>query len=146
MIPFSVTIPPEERDETLPEKLRAEWPGILRWMLDGCRDWQQGGGLRPPAAVINATAEYLEAEDSLAVWIEERCERGPNYKAQSSVLFSSWSSWAEEAGEPMETMKWFSASLENRGFQKKKTNGGRFFLGLRPKPSDGHAYEAEWDR
>jgi hypothetical protein len=24
-------------DPKLEEKLRAEWPGILRWMIDGCR-------------------------------------------------------------------------------------------------------------
>src|SRR6185437_3735008 len=29
LIPFTVTIPPAERDETLPERLREEWPGIM---------------------------------------------------------------------------------------------------------------------
>ena len=29
LVPFSVTIPPEERDLQFAEKLRAEWPGIL---------------------------------------------------------------------------------------------------------------------
>jgi putative DNA primase/helicase len=38
-IPFTVTIPPEERDETLPEKLKSELPGILAWMITGCTDW-----------------------------------------------------------------------------------------------------------
>src|SRR5262249_9400947 len=31
LVPFSVTIPAEERDETLAERLRTEWPGILDW-------------------------------------------------------------------------------------------------------------------
>ena len=42
LIPFTVTIPPEERDETLPEN-KAEYPAILRWMLDGCLAWQEQG-------------------------------------------------------------------------------------------------------
>jgi putative DNA primase/helicase len=29
LLPFTVTIPPEDRDRDLPEKLKAEWPGIL---------------------------------------------------------------------------------------------------------------------
>jgi putative DNA primase/helicase len=36
LVPFTVTIPPEERDEGLPEKLKAELPGILAWMIRGC--------------------------------------------------------------------------------------------------------------
>jgi putative DNA primase/helicase len=34
LIPFTVTIPPEERDEALPEKLKAELPGIMQWMIE----------------------------------------------------------------------------------------------------------------
>ena len=30
-------------DKLLPEKLKAEWPGILRWMIDGCLEWQRDG-------------------------------------------------------------------------------------------------------
>ena len=41
LIPFTVTIPPEERDRQLGDKLKAEWPGILQWMIDGCLQWQQ---------------------------------------------------------------------------------------------------------
>ena len=54
MIPFLVTIPPHERDPELAGKLKAEWPGILQWMVDGCLDWQ-GRGLDPPLAVTAAT-------------------------------------------------------------------------------------------
>jgi putative DNA primase/helicase len=49
LIPFAVTIPPEERDGELTEKLRAEWPGILSWMIAGALEWQ-AGGLRPTAS------------------------------------------------------------------------------------------------
>ncbi len=41
VIPFRVHIPPEKRDPKLPEKLRAEWPGILAWAVRGCLKWQR---------------------------------------------------------------------------------------------------------
>ena len=41
LLPFTVTI--ENPDRDLPEKLRAEWPVFLRWMIYGCLAWQQGG-------------------------------------------------------------------------------------------------------
>src|SRR5271168_1739902 len=77
LIPFTVTIPPEERDRDLTEKLKAEWPGILQWLLEGCLQWHRDG-LRPPPTVVDATAAYLEAEDATAAWIEDRCERDPS--------------------------------------------------------------------
>ena len=36
MIPF--LFKPTQIDTELAEKLKAEWPGILRWMIEGCLD------------------------------------------------------------------------------------------------------------
>ena len=77
LIPFTVTIPHEERDLELGDKLKAEWPGILQWMIDGCVDWQERG-LAPPEVVTAATAAYLDAQDSIAAWLDECCDRDPN--------------------------------------------------------------------
>ena len=130
LIPFAVTIPPEERDHALTEKLREEWPGILRWAIKGCLEWQEKG-LQPPTAVLDATAAYLEAEDAIGAWIDEKCERDPQAWEQSSDLFSSWSAWAERAGEFAGGSKRFSQALESRGLQRHKRKSGQGFIGLR---------------
>ncbi|PLS83054.1 MAG: hypothetical protein CYG60_22800, partial [Actinobacteria bacterium] len=54
LIPFDVTIPEEEQDPRLPEKLQAELPGILAWAVRGCLDWQRDG-LAEPEEVKAAT-------------------------------------------------------------------------------------------
>ena len=132
MIPFVVTIPPEERDHDLPEKLQAEWPGILAWAIEGAVDWH-ANGLQPPAAVTEATDEYLAGEDLIAVWIDERCYQEPTARTLSSELFASFKDWNEAAGERPGTQRAFSMALENHGYQKeeKKAREGRYFLGLR---------------
>lgn len=130
MIPFAVTIPPDQRDAELTEKLKAEWPGILQWMIDGCLEWLREG-LRPPLAVRDATAAYLEAEDALAAWIDEKCERNPKAWGQSSTLFASWSTWADRAGEQAGSMKRFTQALESRDFARHKKKQGHGFFGLR---------------
>jgi putative DNA primase/helicase len=43
LVPFTVTIPPEERDPELPDKLLEERKGILVWTVDGCAQWQRTG-------------------------------------------------------------------------------------------------------
>jgi putative DNA primase/helicase len=55
---------PAHPDRELEQKLRAEWPGILRWMIDGCLDWQTRALVRPQV-VMDATAEYFSEQDSV---------------------------------------------------------------------------------
>jgi putative DNA primase/helicase len=57
LIPFTVTIPDDERDKELFEKLKAEYPGILNWALQGCLEWQKIG-LAPPQIVREASEAY----------------------------------------------------------------------------------------
>ncbi len=129
LIPFSVTIPAEERDPNLRDKLKAEWPGILRWMVEGCLAWQDQG-LAAPAAVREATSAYLEAEDALSVWIDERCIRDASAWTPSAALFSSWKAWADGTGEFVGSAKRFAQNLETRGFQPVRKMNGRGFQGL----------------
>jgi putative DNA primase/helicase len=140
LVPFLVTIPPEERDSALPERLKAEWPGILYWAIEGCLAWQ-ARGLAPPPAVQAATAAYLEAEDALAAWIEEVAEHDEKAWEGSTVLYRSWKTWAERAGEHAGSLKKFSQRLEDRsavlGIRKARDGQGhRGFYGLRVTKPD----------
>src|SRR3954447_7584379 len=42
-IPFKIKIPDGEIDKDLPEKLRAELPGILRWIVEGAALYYREG-------------------------------------------------------------------------------------------------------
>jgi putative DNA primase/helicase len=132
VIPFVVTIPPEERDAELPDKLKGEYPGILAWMIKGCTQWL-AQGLAPPKVVTDATAAYLESEDAIAAWIEEAGEPDPNAWESSNALFASWSDWADKAGEYVGSRKRFLGLLEARGFEFHRKEHGRGFRGLRLK-------------
>ncbi len=132
LIPFGYTIPEKERDKDFSEKLQAEWPGILAWAIDGCLKWQCQT-LNAPAAVIQATTSYLEAEDALGQWLEECCDRDPGYWEGSSALFPSWRAWAEGRGETAGSQRRFTQALESRGFETKRKTKARGFAGLRLK-------------
>lgn len=104
LVPFTVTIPSDQRDPSLGEKLKVEWPGILQWALDGCAQWRKGG-LDPPEAVASATAEYLSGEDTLALWLEECCEEADSTFTTTSELYGGFKRWVELAGEGAPSMK-----------------------------------------
>jgi putative DNA primase/helicase len=130
LIPFVVAIPPDERDPRLSEKLKAEGPGILAWAIEGCLQWQRVG-LAPPAAVRDATAKYLDAEDAFNLWLEECCERDPNSWTSSTILYKAWKEWAERAGEFIGSQRRFVATLETKGFAPRRRSTGRGFDGIR---------------
>ena len=130
LIPFTVTIPPAQRDQRLPEKLMAERDGIMAWAADGCREWQRVG-LRAPRAVSAATEAYFEAEDALGRWLDEKCECGPNLTETSAALFAAWKVWAEANGEFVASVKWLVESLASWGFEQRRDKRARGFRGLR---------------
>jgi putative DNA primase/helicase len=132
LLPFTVTIPLEERDETLPDKLMAELPGILAWAVQGCAEWRQQS-LNPPKIVTDATAAYLEAEDAMNAWLDECIDRDAQSWTLSAQLFGSWSAWANRSGEHVGSQKRLSQQLEDKGFTPRRDRLGRGFTGLRIK-------------
>jgi putative DNA primase/helicase len=138
---------PSRPDPTLADKLRAEWPGILRWMIEGCLAWQQDG-LQRPEAVLDATAEYFAEQDVLAQWVEECCDQSPDWGDANTVLFTSWRSYAVSRAEDPRSAKWFATMLERQGFMRAKDCRqfrGRGFLGIRVKPDTVQAHWQERD-
>jgi putative DNA primase/helicase len=138
LIPFTVTIPAEERDTDLSDKLKADWPGILQWMIDGCMDWQERG-LAPPEVVTAATTAYLDAQDTVAAWLDECCELDPNAWERSQMLFASWKAWAERSGQFVGDTKTFRDRLDGRdgiAFRKQPTTKRAGFQGARLKPAE----------
>jgi putative DNA primase/helicase len=135
LVPFMVKIAKPDRD--LPEKLKAEWPGILRWMIEGCLAWQRDG-LAAPASVRSATEAYLNEEDAIGRWIEECCDVGPNNFQSSGGLWESWQRWASAANEHVGSQKRLGMALETHGYRADRHQKTRGFWGLvlkeQPRP------------
>jgi putative DNA primase/helicase len=136
MVPFNITIAKEARDKNLTEKLKAEWPGILAWMIEGCLQWQKIG-MQPPKVVTDATDDYLDSEDKLGRWIDECLERDPNGWMSSTDLFYSWKHWAEDNNEWVGGQTKLSIDLKEAGFKPVRKPHANGFAGLRLKPFAG---------
>lgn len=126
-VDFPETIPESERDYDLDKKLEAEYPAILQWMIDGCMEWQRMG-LAKPESVRKATGAYLDEEDTLAHWIEEKCTTGPACKMMSGEAYQSYAAYIQLHGEGVVSQKRFSQRMESRGYGKKKDGKGRRWI------------------
>lgn len=137
LIPFTATIPAELRDPDLPTKLKAEWPGILQWAVDGCLEYQREG-LKPPQSVQAYTDEYFEDQDTVGLWLDQCCDQNANKWETPTALFNSWRNFAEHNNQSQRHPAWLKDELEKRGiYAKRSGQRGRYFDGLAVKPEDG---------
>ena len=135
LVPFLQNIPSDERDPELGEKLKAEAPAILRWMIDGCLEWQRQG-LNPPRACARpARATSTARTCSASGW-----RSAANWAARDLTpfdeLFADWRAWGEANGGPPWGGKTFSKALDERGFRKDKSDSTRGFRGIALLPKD----------
>ncbi len=135
LIPFDVTIPPEEQDKTLLARLREESPGILAWAMRGCLKWQ-AKGLNPPKEVITATSEYRIEQDPLSGFLADCCVIEPSGRETVGNLYTTYSKWCDEADEELLSKIEFGKQLTDRGFKMKPMKNVRYRLGICLKVKD----------
>ncbi len=116
LIPFTRRFAGKHADHALSRKLREEMPGVLAWMVRGCLDWRREG-LREPAAVSTATAEYRTEMDTLAAFFGDRCVVHPRAESPATPLYRAYQEWCDENGESGESQRRFGARLRERGFE-----------------------------
>ena len=119
MIPCELRLAAHEIDRNLFTKLQAEGPGILRALIDGCLDWQKHG-LITPECVEEQTESYFYTQDQFRKWLEACCNRGPDKRDASTVLWTSWRVWAKNNQVDAGTETSFSESLSEAGFRYDK--------------------------
>jgi len=134
LIDFPTSIPEAERDRRLNEKLKAEYPQILQWMIDGSVLWNEQG-LKRPDSVMQATNEYLSDEDSYSAWISEYCVLGSDKKVLAHVAFHSYQAYCVDVNEYCPNLKRFTQRLVDKGFQRLKT-GGLYLGGFEMKETN----------
>ncbi|WP_405994046.1 phage/plasmid primase, P4 family [Streptomyces sp. NBC_00986] len=132
VVPFDVVIPPEERDGSLPERLKKAAPAVLAWAYRGWQEYLRHG-LNPPQTVMVKTQEYRDESDSLGRFLGEQTLAGPYNVVRARELFTAWSKWCHDAGiraEEIGTEVSFAASMKARGYEKKSRKIGAVWVGL----------------
>ncbi|BBE74349.1 phage/plasmid primase, P4 family [Oharaeibacter diazotrophicus] len=119
LVPWLVTV--GSPDRLLPLKLAAEGSGILNRLLDGLRDYLDGGMVWPDA-VVEATEQYREDSDPLGRFLADAVRPSPGGRVQVSDLHRVHSAWARVNGEKEWSAKGLSAAMKERGFRSKQSN------------------------
>jgi putative DNA primase/helicase len=130
LIPFDVVIPEDKVDPNLPEKLKAGWPGILTWMVQGCLNWQLLG-LCPPKSVRAATEGYRAEMDIVGGFLQDCCVLAEGESETVSALYERFVAWCNEVAEEPLDRRPFGARLKTHGLVGKRGTGGvRIYEGV----------------
>ena len=152
LVPFERT--PTNPDPLLKEKLVAEYPLILGWMLVGA-EWWHREGLAPPATITNASDAYFKEEDITGLWFADCCEGSPTARTERKNLYQSFERWCSDMGHRAPTQHALTRWLKQQGYGQDTSNPTRPILGVAVKEtgaftpaasSSGAPYPDAWTR
>jgi len=112
IILFRQQVPSAMVDGQLPEKLKKEADGILRWLVEGVLAWMTEGLKNDPADVRDAVDDYRRGSNPFAQWMTDRLVLDPDAVTGASELYRDYTQWMEDEGHdrPM-TQKAFGGAL-----------------------------------
>jgi putative DNA primase/helicase len=134
-----------QKDPDLPEKLKAEAPWILAWIVRGCLLWQQEGGLKPPHQLRAAAEAIRNEEDNVGRFVEDVCIRvDTDCRLQFKSFYDAFKAWYEENVDENDrfrkSKKSVAEELRRKGYKvppAKETGGTLYVYGLHLPPAYG---------
>lgn len=120
-------------DRALDAQLERERPGILRWLVHACVEWQRTG-LQPPLEVRAAGDDYRQSQDTLGTFLRECVTTVEDAWLGRPELFAAYRQWCETGGEHALGRQAFARTLQDRGWVMQTRNGARGYKGVRLLP------------
>lgn len=140
LIPFTRSIPLEERIEDIGKRIAAEEPDLLlAWAVAGAARLIRQRTFAIPESCHAALLEWVLSEDPIAAWIDACVtvvpivNGGPMLATRDAHLrFQNWALGEGYKPEKLPAINGFVQRVQARvtGIQHKRTKEGRFFIGL----------------
>ena len=119
-----------KEDKDLKDKLLAEMPQILGWLLKGYLLYKQEG-LEQPETIIKEIKDYKENMDLVQQWINEYCECKSSYFEKANVLYDNYRAFCIRRDQRT-NQTIFGRNLSKK-FKKYNSGSGIVYIGLRLK-------------
>ena len=82
------------------ERLLAERPGILNWMITGAVEWLNERHIPEPMMAKRATASFWEVTSALGSWLEDCCDLSdPDARTGATILYKHFKQYRTDAGD-----------------------------------------------
>lgn len=137
LIPFEVTIPENERDYSLSDKLNAEGSGILNWLLEGFKRYYTRGRLPASTKILEASRAYRSESDILGEFFAgyEITGKESDYISRAD-LYNSYKLTVDESEKPLPKGRFNTMIQERLGkIPKNIHEKGACWIGIKVKGS-----------
>lgn len=126
------------KDKLLKARLMANPQGILRWMVDGCREWQQIG-LAPPPSIQESVDQMAREADYIGLFLEDCLVEDTipgSYSYFSTIYACFYWWWDINRGDSKNCPKkpTVSREMRDRGIDVRKEGGNIRVFGLKLHP------------
>jgi putative DNA primase/helicase len=125
-----------KKDKDLKKRLREQKAGILRWLVEGCLEWQQLG-LCPPQSVTDGVSALANEEDYIGQFINDCLEHFPDQsdlRLPCTAMYDAFEWWFQENIDQKEqripAMKTVNKSLRDRGYDVEPKGGKTWIWGM----------------
>jgi putative DNA primase/helicase len=125
------------QDTRLKSELIAESPLVLAWLIEGVGALHASGMVMPESRfVLRQTEEYMDENDVIQIWLDERCIHGQaavakaeaaSVRTRSSELYADYRKWRQARGEHPESIQRWTQLMVTRGFRRAEIDGYMHF-------------------
>jgi putative DNA primase/helicase len=120
----------EDRDPELKRRIEQEGAGILNWALEGLHRLKDRGYFDIPEGIQDATKQFRTNNDVPALFVEDRCAKGPEFQIQAARLYREYKYWCEENGHRPQSSTRLADDWRRLGFERRRTKAGTVYRGL----------------
>ena len=126
ILPYKVTIPPEEVDRQLTSKLRHELSGILNWVLAYLPGLMNRGEFTSSVSCEKALDQYRLQSDNVRLFVSEQCEQS-EYTTIASEVYTAYRNYCIGSSlKPIGKQKFYER-LESLGFRREMYANAVYF-------------------
>lgn len=125
IIPFNKTIPPENQDKELAQKIiNNELSGVFNWVLEGLNRLLENKKFSQSNIIDQQVNSYENESDSTLMFIQDEEYEKSSENMPLAILYKHYTDYCKENDFIRLSNKKFSQRLEKMGFQKTRTSAG----------------------
>lgn len=121
-----------EKDKMLPEKLKAEYPQILGWAIQGAVKYLAEHDLKQPDCLKEELVQYRASFDGVEKFICSECVRKESGLVSKAKMYQAYRQWAMDNKEHAYPESKFREELISKGFKliDNAKTGDQYYAGL----------------
>jgi P4 family phage/plasmid primase-like protien len=117
LVPFPETVPVDERDKHLDDKLQEELPGVLNWSIQGLQRLREQGGFTADRSPGHTADTWQKWGDSVSRFASDAVTEATDEHIPKSELYKAYLEYCRQESIPSDTQHSMTRGLKQEGFE-----------------------------